>query len=102
MKTTLLKARETVSSSVWTTIWTARMTPNTDATAAPGSAPKKPRLAHAIATALGEGYIHKAPGKFVSLVGVASAYLSAAFFLLPSSVAGVSYLRAVADDVVTV
>ena len=39
----------------------------------------------AIATALGVGYIPKAPGTFGSLVGVATAVLSAAFFLRPAS-----------------
>src|SRR5947207_15943977 len=63
-KKTLPKARETVSPCVWTTIWTARMTLNTDLAAAPEALLKKPRLALAIATALGVGYIPKAPGTF--------------------------------------
>src|SRR5260370_12492111 len=78
MKKTLLKAGETVSSYVWTTMWTTRMTPNTYATvaAAPETTNKKPRLALAIATALGVGYIPKAPGTFGSLVGIAVAILT--------------------------
>jgi len=39
-----------------------------------------------IATALGVGYIPKAPGTFGSLVGVATAFLSSVFFLQPASV----------------
>ena len=49
------------------------MTPSVDAVAAPEALPKKPRLALAIATALGVGYIPKAPGTFGSLVGIAVA-----------------------------
>ena len=49
------------------------MTPNTDATASPDAPRKKPRLALAIATAFGAGYIPKAPGTFGSLVGIAVA-----------------------------
>ncbi len=49
------------------------MTPTTDAVAAPEARPQKPQLALAIATALGVGYIPKAPGTFGSLVGVATA-----------------------------
>jgi phosphatidylglycerophosphatase A len=46
------------------------MNPNTEPS--PDAAPprKKPRLAYAIATALGVGYIPKAPGTFGSLIGV--------------------------------
>src|SRR6266403_3463340 len=54
-------------------IWKGRMTPTTDAVAAP---PQKPRLALAIATAFGVGYIPKAPGTFGSLVGIAVAILT--------------------------
>jgi phosphatidylglycerophosphatase A len=46
------------------------MTPNIEATAAPQALTKKPRLALAIATAFGVGYIPKAPGTFGSLVGI--------------------------------
>src|SRR5436853_5878129 len=70
MKKSLPKARETVSSCVWTTIWTARMTPNIDATAAPEAAPYKPRLALAIATALGVGRLKPGPGTWGSLFGL--------------------------------
>ncbi len=52
------------------------MTPNTDATAAPQTPCQKPRLALAIATAFGVGYIPKAPGTFGSLVGIAVAILT--------------------------
>src|SRR5882762_8560842 len=79
------KARGTPSSFLWTTIWTTRMTPTIEATAAPDTPRKKPRLALAIATALGVGYIPKSPRTFGSLVGVATAYLSAVFFLRPTS-----------------
>lgn len=50
------------------------MTPNTEP---PSSAPprKKPRFALAIATALGVGYIPKAPGTFGSVVGLSLATL---------------------------
>src|SRR6266849_6299841 len=76
MKKTLRKARETASSCAWTTIRKARMKPNSDATAAPAVRLQKPRLALAIATALGVGYIPKAPGTFGSLVGIAVAILT--------------------------
>jgi len=52
------------------------MTPNIEATATAEAPPKKPRLALAIATALGVGYIPKAPGTFGSLVGIAVAILT--------------------------
>ncbi len=52
------------------------MTPNTDATASPETPRKKPRLALAIATAFGAGYLPKAPGTFGSLVGIAVAVLT--------------------------
>lgn len=50
------------------------------------SAERKPRVALAIATALGVGYAPKAPGTFGSLVGVITAMLTALFFLRPSSI----------------
>ncbi len=75
------------------------MTPNTDAIATPEALPKKPRLALAIATALGVGYIPKAPGTFGSLVGVATAYLSAVFFLRPTTFGGVFPLHPDSDAV---
>jgi phosphatidylglycerophosphatase A len=52
------------------------MTPNTEAAAAGQTLPKKPQLALAIATALGVGYIPKAPGSFGSIVGIAVAILT--------------------------
>src|ERR1051325_10109976 len=55
------------------------MTPNPE----PSTQKEKPRLALAIATALGVGYAPKAPGTFGSLVGVATIFLSAVFFLRP-------------------
>jgi phosphatidylglycerophosphatase A len=62
------------------------MTPTIEGSAAPASSARRPRLALAIATALGVGYIPKAPGTFGSLVGVATAFLSSVFFLQPGSV----------------
>jgi len=47
---------------------------------------QKPSLALAIATALGVGYVPKAPGTFGSLVGVITAMLTSLFFLRPHSV----------------
>ena len=47
---------------------------------------QKPRLALAIATALGVGYAPKAPGTFGSLVGVITAMMTSLFFLRPHSV----------------
>src|SRR6266436_3822891 len=67
-------------------IWTNRMTAKIDATPAPEARTEKPRLALVIATVLGVGYLPKAPGTFGSLVGVATAFLSAVFFLRPGSV----------------
>jgi len=55
------------------------MTPSTE------SAKQKPKLAFAIATALGVGYVPKAPGTFGSLVGVFTAMLTSLFFLRPQS-----------------
>jgi phosphatidylglycerophosphatase A len=52
------------------------MTPTTEGKAAPESSTKRPRLALAIATVLGVGYIRKAPGTFGSLVGIAIAILT--------------------------
>ncbi len=68
------------------TIHPSRMTPNTDAS--PSSAPprKKPRLAYAIATALGTGYLRPSPGTYGSLMGVATIVVSAIFFLHPVSI----------------
>jgi phosphatidylglycerophosphatase A len=52
------------------------MTPNTDATAVSETPRKKPRLALAIATVFGMGYLPKAAGTFGSLVGIAVAILT--------------------------
>jgi phosphatidylglycerophosphatase A len=52
------------------------MTANTEGAATAETLPKKPRLALAIATALGVGYIPKAPGTIGSLVGIAVAILT--------------------------
>jgi phosphatidylglycerophosphatase A len=64
------------------------MTQTTDATSAPQAPREKPRLALAIATAFGVGYLPKAPGTFGSLIGVATVFLSAVFFLRPASLGG--------------
>src|SRR6476661_7138238 len=69
------------------------MTAKTDEAPAPQPRLGKPRLALAIATALGVGYIPKAPGTFGSLVGVATAFLSAVFFLRPASLGGLLSLQ---------
>jgi phosphatidylglycerophosphatase A len=61
------------------------MTPNTDSASAAKAPIEKPRLALAIATALGVGYIPKASGTFGSLVGMGTAFLSAIFFLRPAN-----------------
>ncbi|MFI5097404.1 MAG: phosphatidylglycerophosphatase A [Candidatus Acidiferrales bacterium] len=57
------------------------MNPNTDAIAAPASG-KKPRLAFAIATVLGTGYLKPGPGTWGSLVGVIFCSASAGLWLL--------------------
>ena len=62
------------------------MTPSTDASTKPAPQRHKPRLAYAIATALGAGYLRPSPGTYGSLVGVATVGLSAIFFLHPASV----------------
>jgi phosphatidylglycerophosphatase A len=77
------------------------MTPNTDAMAAPEASREKPRLALAIATVLGVGYLPKSPGTFGSLVGVATAFLSAVFFLRPASLGGLLSLHPDYDAVLT-
>jgi len=62
------------------------MTPNTDAPPNPAPPKEKPRLAYAIATVLGTGYLRPSPGTYGSLVGVATAVVCAIFFLHPVSV----------------
>ncbi|MGB2679412.1 MAG: phosphatidylglycerophosphatase A [Candidatus Acidiferrum sp.] len=57
------------------------MNPNTDATTAPAPA-KKPRLAFAIATVLGTGYLRPGPGTWGSLAGVIFSSASAGLWLL--------------------
>jgi len=61
--------------------------------------PEKPRLALAIATVLGIGYIRKAPGTFGSLAGVVMAFLSAIFFLHPRSVRDLFSLHPLAETI---
>jgi phosphatidylglycerophosphatase A len=64
------------------------MTPITDAPPIPVPTRKKPRLAYAIATVLGTGYLRPSPGTYGSLVGVGTIVLCAIFFLHPVSVSG--------------
>jgi len=61
------------------------MTPSTELDMKTVPPVQKPRLAIALATALGVGYLPKAPGTYGSLVGVLTAFLSAVFFLHPAS-----------------
>jgi phosphatidylglycerophosphatase A len=58
------------------------MTTNSSAAPALETTRKKPRFALALATALGVGYIPKAPGTFGSLVGIAVAILTHPISLL--------------------
>src|SRR5256885_1192097 len=64
------------------------MSLNTDTVPNTAAPERKPRLAYALATIFGTGYLKPAPGTFGSLVGVATAALSAIFFLHPESVGG--------------
>ena len=64
------------------------MTASTDVSTGPPPTQRKPRFAFAIATALGVGYLRPAPGTWGSLVGIATAFLSAVFFLHPGSIGG--------------
>ena len=75
------------------------MTSNTEATLPAQTVPpaKKPKLAYAIATALGVGYLPQAPGTFGSLVGVLTIGLCAIFFLRPTSLAGLSPFHVLSD-----
>ena len=52
------------------------MKPSTEATASPAPAAEKPRIAFAIATALGTGYLKPGPGTWGSLVGLIVAVIS--------------------------
>lgn len=58
---------------------------------------ERPRLALAIATAFGVGYLPKAPGTFGSLVGVLTAVGTALFFLRPHSVTDLLSERRLAE-----
>jgi phosphatidylglycerophosphatase A len=62
------------------------MSPNTDAT--PAAPQKKPKLAYALATMFGAGYLPVAPGTYGSLIGIGTAALCAIFFLHPETVGG--------------
>ena len=62
-----------------------------------GPTSQKPKLAYAIATALGVGYLPQAPGTFGSLVGVVTIVLCAIFFLRPTSLAGLSPFHVLSD-----
>jgi phosphatidylglycerophosphatase A len=73
--------------------WKIPMTANPEATVAREASREKPHLALVIATALGVGYLPKAPGTLGSLVGVATAFLSAVFFLRPASLEGLLSLH---------
>ncbi len=70
------------------------MTPNPE----PSPQKEKPRLALGIATALGVGYVPKAPGTFGSLVGVVTIFLSAVFFLRPAHWTDLFSLHPLADS----
>jgi phosphatidylglycerophosphatase A len=72
------------------------MTPSTEAIP-PTPTAQKPKLAYAIATALGVGYLPQAPGTFGSLVGVVTIVLCAIFFLRPTSLAGLSPYHVLSD-----
>lgn len=60
---------------------------------------QKPRFALAIATVLGVGYIPKAPGTFGSIAGIILAFLSAVFFLHPTSVSDVFSMHPMTDTI---
>ncbi len=75
------------------------MTTNPSPGHALDNSPKRPRLALAVATVFGIGYIRKAPGTFGSLAGVATAFLSAIFFLHPRSIRDLFSLHPLADTI---
>lgn len=75
------------------------MTTNPSPTHTRDASAEKPRLALAVATVFGIGYIRKAPGTFGSLAGVATAFLSAIFFLHPRSVRDLFSLHPLADTI---
>jgi phosphatidylglycerophosphatase A len=66
-----------------------RMNPNTEA-------PRKPRLALAIATSLGLGYLPKAPGTWGSLAGILIYALTLHFFPLSAALRTLAVTAAVA------
>src|SRR5580704_4408257 len=99
-----MRAKDRTSKRPWTKTRISRgsarqMTPSTEIPGGGTSPQKKPRLALAIATALGVGYLPKAPGTFGSLVGVLTAVLSAVFFLRPTSLREVFSLHPLTDAV---
>jgi phosphatidylglycerophosphatase A len=73
------------------------MTTNLSAARAVEKPSEKPRLALALASVFGIGYLPKAPGTFGSLAGVVIAFLSAIFFLHPRSVRDLFSLHPLAD-----
>ena len=75
------------------------MTLNPNAAQALEKSREKPRLAVAVATVFGIGYIRKAPGTFGSIAGVATAFLSAIFFLHPQSVRDLFSLHPLAETI---
>ena len=64
------------------------MSPNTDVSPSPAAPQIKPRLAYALATIFGTGYLRPAPGTYGSLVGIGTAVLCAMCFLHPETVGG--------------
>src|ERR1700747_2276761 len=80
-------------SAVPTIAATSKMKTSTDA------APQKPRLALAIATACGVGYLPKAPGTFGSLVGILTAMATALFFLRPHSLRDLFSTRRLTESI---
>jgi phosphatidylglycerophosphatase A len=78
------------------------MTPSTEIPRGVTTPQKKPRLAMAIATALGVGYIPKAPGTFGSLVGIIVAILThpvSLFLLLTASINGHTIYSGIGVDI---
>ena len=73
------------------------MTPSTDAQAGAGPPARKPRLAYALATVFGVGYLRPGPGTWGSLAGVVTAFSSAVFFLRPVSWRAMSSLHPFSD-----
>lgn len=73
------------------------MSPSTDVSASPAATQSKPRLAYALATMFGTGYLRPSPGTYGSLVGVGTVVLSAIFFLHPESLGGWFSLHPLSD-----